>query len=167
MLFAVCHDYLGMENGDIPDENIWATSTLLTHPPNLYIAGKGRLNGPSTWVAHQHDDYPWIQAIIGYQTYVSGLVTQGGGSLASGHWVKTLKVSTFAMSTNDAEVFVKDEQGRVKVNCIFPLLNSRVYFIPLSYSFTFLLSLPSLPSNLLSLSSNARILLTLRLSSAC
>ena len=59
---------------------------------------------------------PWVQADIGYQTYVSGVVTQGDGGDGGDDWISSIKVSTFLMSTNDEEVFVKDGQGEVIVS---------------------------------------------------
>ena len=109
-LSVVCSDYLGMENGDIPDGNIQASSTHLSFDP-----WKARLNGQSAWLAKYQAISQWIQADITYQTYVSGVVTQGAGVPHPDH-TTSLKVSTFVMSTSDAEVFVSDEHGNVKVS---------------------------------------------------
>ena len=105
-----------MESGDIPDENIKASSV---YSP-AFSASNARLNKDyKSWYAATADSQPWIQADIGYQTKVSGIITQG-------HFVSyptTFKVSTFLSSINDDEVFVKTTSGKVKVN-----INWRVFY---------------------------------------
>ena len=121
-----------MENGDIPNVNIQASSYYETRDP-----WKGRLNGLSFWSCAGHFIAPWIQADIGYQTYVSGVITQGdGGDMYTNgrdgttvDWVTSLKVSTFSMSNSDQEVFVTDEESNIKVSLykvtiLKPCLNS-------------------------------------------
>ena len=124
---TVCNDYLGMENGDIPDVNITASSEFILPKNSTDGDGNGyareaRLNGKSCWRAHlSSTEKPWIQANIGYQTYVSGVVTQGDGGVGGKNnrdWVKTLKVSAFSISINDTEVFVKNDSGEVKVRTL-------------------------------------------------
>ena len=104
-----------MKSGDIPDANIQAVSY------NYYPAHKGRLNDePSCWTLNgDRFQSPWIQADIGYQTYVSGVVTQGDGGVGDvANWVTSLKVSTFEVNTNDTEEFVTDDNGKVKVSVL-------------------------------------------------
>ncbi|XP_072017455.1 lactadherin-like [Amphiura filiformis] len=106
---TVCMDYLGMTNNTIPDENIIASSEY--HSTNA--ASKGRLHGPSCWAAAFDQTGPiWIQADIGYQTYVSGVITQGGDH----YWVTSFKVSTF-VTTSANEMFVENQNG---IAIIFP-----------------------------------------------
>ena len=115
-LIEVCSDYLGMENGDIPNEK---------HQYSSYPASKARLNGIKFWACAGSLASPWIQADIGYQTYVSGVITQGDGGIVSGitaDWVTSLKVSTFTMSTDDQEVFITDGVGNAKVRVSLRLL---------------------------------------------
>ena len=100
-----------MKNGDIPNENIKASSFEY-----IYYSYKARLNGPSTWGADYSAVKPWVQADIGYQTYISGVITQGDGGAGSIDWVTAIKISTFAMTTNDPETFVADENGQVIVS---------------------------------------------------
>ena len=111
---SVCSEPLGMENGDIPDENIRASHEHSKNP-----AKKGRLNGKSFWSTYR-DTYPsnqsWIQADIGYQTPISGVATQGDGQLEHAEWVTSLKVSTFLMNPSDDEVFIKDSKGNAMVS---------------------------------------------------
>ena len=126
-----CYNRLGMESGEIPELNIKAsgeyrstTGEYRSHP-----ATQARLNGPSYWEALSSVKEPWIQADIGYQTYVSGVVTQSirsqwievPGEVDGGVWepsINMIKVSTFSVSHDDAEVFIKDELGKDKVRSI-------------------------------------------------
>ena len=96
-----------MENGNIPGSNIKAMSQFQTRK-----APKARLNGPSHWGTRGSTIEPWIQADIGYQTDVIGVITQGSNET---NWIETMKVSTFKMTIDDVEVFVKDQNGNVKV----------------------------------------------------
>ncbi|XP_072016823.1 lactadherin-like [Amphiura filiformis] len=103
-----------MTNNTIPDENIIASSEL-NNP--AYVASKGRLNGPSVWVAAYGQTGPiWIQADIGYQTYVSGVITQGDGQPNYPDYVTSFSVSTFR-TTGANEMFVEDQNG---IAIIFP-----------------------------------------------
>ena len=79
---------------------------------NDYCAHYGRLNAGSCWIALGYKYEPWIQADIGYQTYVSGVATQGCPSL----WMTSIKVSTFYMTTANTEVFISDDEGIAKVS---------------------------------------------------
>ena len=99
---------MGMMNEDIPNENIQASSELSSN----YVAGNARLNGQSFWATDREYINPWIQADIGYQTWVSGIITQGGGP----SYVTFLKISTFSISISDAEVFIDDGIENVMVN---------------------------------------------------
>ena len=110
MYVSVCREPLGMENGDIPDENIRASHERIKNP-----AKKGRLNGPSFWSTHQYRSVqPWIQADIGYQTPIFGVATQGRKN--GKEWVTSLMVSTFLVNTSDEEVFIKDTKGNAMVS---------------------------------------------------
>ncbi|XP_072017349.1 retinoschisin-like [Amphiura filiformis] len=112
---TVCIDYLGIRNGDIPDENIKASSEYSSR----HTVSKGRLNGkPPTWhAAASQNGTTWIQADIGYQTYVSGVITQGDGTTGVGvDYVTSFKVSTF-LADGAKEVFVEDQNGNA---IIFP-----------------------------------------------
>ena len=107
-LISVCTDYLGVESGEIVDSNIQASNTA----GSWAAASKGRLNGPSCWATYASKVEPWIQADIGYQTDVSGVVTQGGGTWDGAlDWVTSVKVSTFKLSTNDEQVFIENKDG--------------------------------------------------------
>ena len=103
-----------MEDYGIPNENINASTVYRNKYP-----WRGRLN----WEHHywaprsddKHDSNQWIQADIGYQTNVFGVITQGGGD-GNQHWVTSIKVSTFLASTSDEEIFIKDENENQKVS---------------------------------------------------
>ena len=96
-----------MENGDIPDGNIGASAQFSGDP-----AYEGRLNAHSYWGVPYSAHQPWIQVDIGYQTYVSGVATQGHGSM----WVASFKVSTFYMTIANDETFVSEDGVVAKVN---------------------------------------------------
>ena len=120
MCFLVCTDKLGVENGDIPDENLEASHWLTSWPG--YTPENGRLNGPDAWAVPFAVYNPWIQVDIGYLTSVLGLLTQSGNS----NWISKLKVSTFR-AVDGPEVFIKDDNGVDKViialvlfNCVSP-----------------------------------------------
>ena len=101
---------MGMEDKTIPDKRINASSVRDSH-----FAENGRLKGNDYWAACKSDHAtPWIQADIGYPTYVSGVITQGGND---DHWVTEIKVSTFLESTN-VEKFVTDKNGNVIVSTL-------------------------------------------------
>ena len=104
-----CYDRLGVENGDIPDGNIQASSIYLY---KHHHAHEGRLNAGSFWAVEGSTHQPWIQADVGYQTHVSGVATQGFLNM----WVTSIKVSTFYVTTADDEIFVSDGEGIAKVN---------------------------------------------------
>ena len=110
-----------MENGDIPDINIQALSYYTSN----YYAHYGRLNGGKFWYTRSSTK-PWIQADIGYQTYVSGVATQGGGSSGC-CWVTSFRVSTFYMTTDDNEIYVSDYRGKAKVNMSYYTVFSYPY----------------------------------------
>ncbi|XP_072041784.1 uncharacterized protein [Amphiura filiformis] len=105
----VCIDYLGLEKSDIPDANILASSEY----SDSHGAKAGRLNGQLFWLPdwYQTQTGPiWIQADIGYLTYVLGLITQGNGDTSYPDWVTSFTVSTFLTGAN--EVFVEDQIGK-------------------------------------------------------
>ena len=105
-----------MENGDIPDANI------ITSDGDQ----KGRLDTlqPFELTPSQitSGSSPWIQTDIGYQTCVSGVVTQGDGeSGADADWVTVFWVSTFQTSKASTQVFIK-ENGANKVSLILTII---------------------------------------------
>ncbi len=49
--------------------------------------------------------------LLGYKTYVWGVITQGDGSAAEPDFVKTFKVSTSTSTDMTKEVFIKRQDG--------------------------------------------------------
>ena len=103
-----------MENGDIPDKNIKASSYNSEYFHVRYARLNG--NGGKIWAAEPSDKERWIQADIGYQTHVSGVITQGLVHSNMVLFVNSVMVSTFLSSINDEELFVEDASGKAKVN---------------------------------------------------
>ena len=106
-----CTDYLGVENGDIPDANFNASRGF---------PFRARLNGPTVWWVNGTTSSPWIQVDIGYSTNITGLLTQSM-KYKQDTWITKLKVSTFT-TTSDQEVFISDGNGKEKVNITDHLL---------------------------------------------
>ena len=97
-----------MENSDIPDANIMASQGN----------EKGRLNAQIPFYLSRALSDPWVQANIGYQTCVSGLVTQGdGGHSGADDWVTSFWVSTYQVDLTSTQTFIK-ENGQNKVSLI-------------------------------------------------
>lgn len=63
---------LGMENGDIPNDNIESSSSL-----RGYEAWKGRLNGKSCWKPTQNIDGEQIKVTFTSEKTVIAIATQG------------------------------------------------------------------------------------------
>lgn len=63
---------LGMENGDIPNDNIEGSSSL-----RGYEAWKGRLNGKSCWKPTQNIDGEQIKVTFTSEKTVIAIATQG------------------------------------------------------------------------------------------
>ena len=103
-----------MEDKTIPDENIRASSGKST---KRHITD-ARLNGDSWWRSVGIVS-EWIQADIGYQTYVSAVITQGQEEEdpSISDWVTLFQISIFLTSNTDAEqIFIKDDEGNVMVS---------------------------------------------------
>ena len=122
-----------MENGDISDSNIKASSEfelpILGETTVVFYAKNARLNSEHHWAASNTDSQPWVQADVGYQTVISGLVTQGDGMVVIKDWVTSFKVSTFSTSlsplfTQGDEDFIVDENGNHLVNMKFFVFSS-------------------------------------------
>ncbi|XP_038073096.1 retinoschisin-like [Patiria miniata] len=102
-----CADPLGMENGDIPTDNLFVSDA---GPPD-YDKWKARLNYPAAWCARPVDTNQWIRVDLGKSTTVTGLITQGRSY--SDVWTKTYKVKY--SSDNAAWAYVTDKTGNPKV----------------------------------------------------
>ena len=98
-----------MKDGDIPNGNIRASSYYNNHYP--YYA---RLDGYGFWKVFDSRS-PWIQADIGYQTYVTGVATQGVGSAR----VTSFAVAAFLKTTSDDPILVSEPGRTNKVKHVF------------------------------------------------
>ena len=94
-----------MKDGSIPNANIQASSEN-----EGYEARNARLDGDRAWRAHGSATAPWIEADIGYLTFVSSIVTQR--YKYNSNRVTKLKVST-KLSSDDVTggIFIKDHEG--------------------------------------------------------
>ena len=104
-----------MGDKTIPDENILASSS----PRAARSPTHARLNGYSWWKSAGIVS-EWIQADIGYQTYVSAVITQGKVAEvdpSNPEWVTLFQISTFLTSSSDIaeQIFIKDDEGNVIV----------------------------------------------------
>ena len=106
-----CHLPLGLENGDIKDNQITASSYL----DELRQPHYGRLRSDSYWAPEPGDTNPWIQISLSHLKVVSGLVVQGA-SEAWG-WVVDLTV-TYTSNGNDWKTFrnLYDDSDENQVN---------------------------------------------------
>lgn len=111
-LLPVCDKALGMETGEIPDDQITASSSQVEHEPS-----RGRLNfevspgNPRSWSARKATSGQWLKVYLGGRPRkVSGIATQGGydysGDLA---WVTKYKLG---YSNDDEEFQYYSEQGQ-------------------------------------------------------
>ena len=96
------------DSNTIPYSNIQASSS----PTATRLPEHARLNGVSHWQAGSESGR-WIQADLGYQTYVFGVVTQGDGGVggSSIDWITSFSVSTFLERISDPETYVKESGG--------------------------------------------------------
>lgn len=79
-----CQEALGMESGDMPDNQLIASSEgegTFNGEPFHYSAKYGRLNRrywPMCWSPSESDENQWFQVHLGkYYTYVTRITTQG------------------------------------------------------------------------------------------
>lgn len=79
-----CREALGMENGDMPDSQLTASSEgegTFNGEPFHHSAKYGRLNRrywPMCWSPSESDENQWFQVHLGkYYTYVTRIATQG------------------------------------------------------------------------------------------
>ncbi|XP_078595284.1 neuropilin-1-like [Branchiostoma floridae x Branchiostoma japonicum] len=129
---------LGMENGDIEDSQISA-STEKTG----YEAYKGRLNGPRAWQADVANTNQWLQVNLTTRTIITGIQTQG---LWGGH-VKSYRLLygdtedglTMYKETgfNNSKIFDANSEGRTVVTSNFslPILASILRVNPQDFTY--------------------------------
>ena len=99
-----------MENGEIPDNKIAATSELTA-------AKNGRLNytSGSSWCARPSDTNPYLQIDLKTLYVICAVSTQGNSQ--ADHWVKNY---TLQFSNDGKTWMVYREGGQIKVPCQRP-----------------------------------------------
>ena len=90
-----CMESLGMQNLQIPDSAITASSSYnaVSFAPNIgrlhfLSAGSGKYG---SWAAGANNEFQWIQVDFGSWTKVSAVATQGRQD--ADQWVKTYRLS--------------------------------------------------------------------------
>ncbi|XP_033951501.2 uncharacterized protein [Pseudochaenichthys georgianus] len=81
----VCLHGLGVEDGNITDSQLSASSSIGFYTPN-----KARLNGNSCWMPSGTATSSWIQANLGQTRKVTGVVIQGCPQ--NEHWITEFKI---------------------------------------------------------------------------
>ena len=98
---------LGMESGNIPDNNITASSAISQ-------AKNGRLNNAGSWCADTADNNnPYLQIDLQTLDIICAVSTQGNSQ--ADEWVETY---TLQISTNGTTWTDYEEFGQVKVSVI-------------------------------------------------
>ncbi|XP_035677232.1 uncharacterized protein LOC118416254 [Branchiostoma floridae] len=129
---------LGMENGDIEDSQISA-STEKTG----YEAYKGRLNGPRAWQADVANTNQWLQVNFNNRTIITGIQTQGlwGGHVKSYRLLYGDKEDGLTMyketGFNNSKIFDANSEGRTVVTSNFslPILASILRVNPQDFTY--------------------------------
>lgn len=105
---------LGMENGNIPDSSITASSVY-----SSYRADQGRLYNQGTygsWLAGANNYHQWFQVEFGNWTKITRVCTQGRRN--AGHWVTKYKLAYGYDSVFYKEYKEEGENAKVRVYCI-------------------------------------------------
>ena len=76
---------LGLENNEIPDSSITASSQHSHYP-----ASQGRLYQKGSWIAYTYGAEQWFQVDFVNRTKVTGVAIQGNGI---NRWVKSFKLA--------------------------------------------------------------------------
>ena len=112
--FPACSSALGMENGEIPDFRITASSVYVNGA--IYKPWIGRLNNPNgAWVPQIYRPDNWLKIDLSRKMIVTKVATQGKPNLAQWQWVTSYKIS-FSQDDHAWEVY--KEHGIEKVNGI-------------------------------------------------
>ena len=107
---------LGMESGDIEDDQITASSFFSDYAG--YQPWKGRLNNNGFWSTELDvPTDPWIQVDLLQQTLVTGIITQGGLSRHYEDWVTTLQIQ-YGYKSEDTLMYIL-ENGQPKVRTFY------------------------------------------------
>ena len=109
-----------MENGDIPDSMLRASSFQSNHNRKPYYA---RLGNSSYWISvgKRLDLEPWIQADLGCTHRVTGLQTEGNdGPGELKYWVEQIRVQVGMCE--DGLIYISDDNGQPMVCIILHIL---------------------------------------------
>ena len=103
---------LGLESGEIPDDQITASSFgnsgyKCCHP------SFARLRKDKRWRARQDDTDKWIQIDLKNTYTVTGIVVQGYTS-----WVKTCKVKYEEVAGSGVLVYIVDKERKIQVSIL-------------------------------------------------
>uniref|UniRef100_S4RJR6 EGF like repeats and discoidin domains 3 n=1 Tax=Petromyzon marinus TaxID=7757 RepID=S4RJR6_PETMA len=92
-----CWSPLGLEGGDIRDDQITASSLLVAVMGlQRWLPSLARLNRAgivNAWTPAQRDSQPWIQVNLERRLRVTGVVTQGASRFGSAEYVRTFKLA--------------------------------------------------------------------------
>lgn len=108
---------LGMENGQIPDSSITASSMY----SNSYRPDQGRLyqqaesGGSGSWLAGTNNNNQWFQVNFGGWTEVTRVCTQG--RLNGANWVTKYKLAYSYDGVFYKEYREDGDKGKVHVYC--------------------------------------------------
>ena len=116
-----CRSSLGMENGNITDTQITASSEYRTTGDNLY-AYRGRLHlktardKKGAWAAGQLDENQWLQVDLrSYNAKVTGVATQGRQDARQ--WVTKYKLQfSFFNETGSFQTYKEKDQNEEKAS---------------------------------------------------
>lgn len=104
-----CDSALGMESGDIKDQQLSAHSAWNKNHKR-YGASRARLylnEWPQGWSAQKNDPSPWLQIDLFQIRTVTALATQGYGNKEGKEWVKTYVL----MTSLDGERWISYREG--------------------------------------------------------
>ncbi|XP_033638485.1 lactadherin-like [Asterias rubens] len=125
---------LGMENGDILDADLSASTAIDGYPASM-----GRLNSYGAWCAY--DGLPWIQVNFKVRVYITGLITQ---IISESYYVSTFSVkhgdsssvlTYVTTSTGSVQIFTGKRDGAYQVtNRFSPVLHAQyLRIVPVSW----------------------------------
>ncbi|XP_072025436.1 uncharacterized protein [Amphiura filiformis] len=118
-VFKSCARRLGMESGEITDEQMSASSNFNTMPPQ-----NGRLhfesdvsNRKSCWGPRQElGQEEWLQIDLKNLHTITGIITQGDGDNWRYHWVTTYRIHYASMKDGSNEwLSYRELDGTIKV----------------------------------------------------
>uniref|UniRef100_F7GLX8 Milk fat globule EGF and factor V/VIII domain containing n=1 Tax=Callithrix jacchus TaxID=9483 RepID=F7GLX8_CALJA len=111
-----CAEPLGMENGNIANSQITASSVRVTFlGVQHWVPELARLNRAgmvNAWTPSSNDDSPWIQVNLLRRMWVAGVVTQGASRLANHEYLKTFEVA-YSLNGHDFD-FIHDVNQKHK-----------------------------------------------------